>query len=91
MKKYCVLVYLCFALLFAGCEAEYVATVPSDVVVVRSEPPYVGAIWIDAEWQWSGGRYVSVPGHWEHPRGTWQRGNWQKQKKGYRWHRGSWH
>jgi len=91
MKNYLILLFWFFAFLLAGCEVEYVATVPSEQVVVRTDPPFVGAVWIDNEWRWSGGHYVIVPAHWEHPRGNWQRGSWQKGKKGYKWQRGNWH
>jgi hypothetical protein len=30
--------------------------------------PFTGALWIGGYWDWSGGRHVWRPGHYEHPR-----------------------
>jgi hypothetical protein len=90
MKKQLILLYACSALFLVACEAEYVATVPEEQVVVRTEPPFVGAVWIDNEWRWDHRHYVVVPAHWDHPRGTWHRGSWKKSRRGYTWRRGYW-
>lgn len=37
-------------------------------VVVRPEPPCVGAIWVEGYWQYTGVRFVWVRGHWIPPR-----------------------
>ena len=55
--------------------------------------PYKGAIWIGPEWQWRGGRYVSVPGYWVKPGrygAVWVPGHWQHSRRGYRWVPGHW-
>ena len=89
MKK--LLFLILFSTLLIGCEVGYVETVPQEQVVVRTDPPYVGGVWIDNEWRWDGTRYVVVPAHYEHPRGSWTRGTWIKTKRGYHWNRGRWH
>jgi len=37
-------------------------------VVVRPEPPCVGAIWVEGYWRYTGARFVWVRGHWIPPR-----------------------
>lgn len=41
--------------------------------------PFVGAVWIGGFWDWSGGRHVWRPGHYEHPR------------PGFAYHQPGWH
>ena len=55
--------------------------------------PYSNAIWIGPEWQWRGGRYVSVPGYWAKPHhygAVWVQGQWKYSRRGYRWVPGHW-
>ena len=55
--------------------------------------PFSGAIWIGPEWQWRGGRYVSVPGYWARPGrsgAVWVPGHWKYSRRGYRWVPGRW-
>lgn len=55
--------------------------------------PYAGAIWTGPEWQWLGGRYISVPGYWVRPRhhgAIWVQGHWKYSRYGYRWVPGRW-
>ena len=55
--------------------------------------PYPNAIWIGPEWQWRGGRYVAVPGHWERARRhheIWIPGHWEQRRRGYFWVPGHW-
>ena len=40
--------------------APYVETIPV--------APFIGALWIGGFWDWSGGRHVWRPGHYERPR-----------------------
>jgi hypothetical protein len=89
MKKYLILVFAS-ALFLGGCVVEAVETVPEESVEVRTDPPFEGAVWINVEYNWSGDRYVVVPGHWERPRGEWIRGHWSHTEKGYYWERGHW-
>ena len=52
-----------------------------------------GTVWIGPEWQWRGGRYVSVPGYWarpKHHRAVWIPGHWQYSRRGYKWVPGHW-
>lgn len=55
--------------------------------------PFSGAVWISPEWQWRGGRYVSVPGYWVRPGrfgAIWVPGHWKYSRHGYRWVPGHW-
>src|SRR5258708_23995597 len=81
------------SLFMSSCTGEYyVADQPADVVYVRPAPPYTGAVWIEGDWVWSGGRYIRQRGHWARPRygRTWVTGGWYHGPRGYAWHRGRW-
>jgi len=58
----------------------YAPTAPPPAPYVEVQPavPFVGAIWINGFWNWSGGRYSWVPGRYERPR------------PGYRWEPRRW-
>jgi len=81
------------SLFMSSCAGTYYVTArPVEPVYERPVSPYAGAIWIDGDWTWSGGRYVYVRGHWDRPRSgrVWVRGEWESTPRGYRWHRGHW-
>ena len=93
LSKLGVLAALAGSLFMASCSGEYyVQTQPTDVVYERPAAPYAGAVWIEGDWVWSGGRYVHNRGHWEHARAnrTYVRGSWAHTAHGYAWHRGHW-
>jgi hypothetical protein len=47
------------SLFLSSCAGSYyVADQPVEPVYERPVAPYDGAIWIDGDWTWSGGRYV---------------------------------
>ncbi len=55
--------------------------------------PFRGAVWIGPEWEWRGGRYVTVPGYWGRPSrfgASWVPGHWKYTRRGYRWIPGHW-
>ena len=65
------------SLFLTSCEGEYyVADQPADVYYEPGPPPYAGAVWIDGDWVYSGGRYVHNRGYWTRAREnrTWVRG-----------------
>ena len=81
------------SLFLTSCAGEYyVSDQPADVVYARPVSPYAGAVWIEGDWVWSGGRYVRRPGYWARPRAgrSYYRGNWVHTNRGYSWHRGHW-
>ena len=41
---------------------------PPRRIVLRPEPPFVGAIWVEGYWRHTGVRFVWVRGHWIPPR-----------------------
>jgi len=93
ISKFGVMLALAGSLFMSGCAGSYyVAEQPVEPVYERPVAPYGGAIWIDGDWTWSGGRYVYVRGHWDRPRPgrVWVRGSWERGPRGYRWHRGHW-
>ncbi|HUP09696.1 MAG TPA: hypothetical protein VMU47_21235 [Caldimonas sp.] len=74
---------------------------PVAVTEVAPPPPYVepvpvapfaGAIWIGGYWNWSGGRHVWVPGHYEHPRPGyhWEEHHWENHAGRWELHGGQW-
>ena len=91
LSKVLRLLFVAVALnLFTSCEVGWTATIPVGEVYVETPAPYVGAIWIGPEYEWRGGSYVLVPGHWGRGRGTWHQGSWAPRKSGYTWRRGYW-
>jgi hypothetical protein len=81
------------SLFLSSCAGEYyVADQPADEVYERPAVPYDGAVWIEGDWTYNGGRYVHSHGHWERPRSgrTWEAGRWNHSQRGYSWHRGHW-
>lgn len=65
---------------------------PAPYTEVVPVAPYVGAVWIDGYWGWSGGRHVWYGGHYEHGRpGYFYRQNgWSHDGGRYHFHRGGW-
>ena len=81
------------AMLFASCAGSYyVSERPAPYVYTRPAPPYPGAIWIEPEYYWSGGRYVAQPGYWSRPRAnySYHPGHWNQDRHGHTWVRGGW-
>jgi hypothetical protein len=82
------------SLFLSSCAGEYYVTdQPADEVYVRPAVPYDGAVWIEGDWVYSGGRYVHSHGHWARQRSgrTWVAGSWNHHpQRGYSWHRGHW-
>lgn len=93
VSKFGMLLVMAVSLFLASCAGSYyVSDQPLEPVYDRPVAPYDGAIWIDGEWAWIGGRYTYTRGHWERPRTgrVWVRGSWEHSGRGYRWHRGGW-
>lgn len=93
VSKFGMLLVIAASFFFSSCSGSYyVADQPVEPVYERPVAPYDGAIWIDGDWTWNGGRYVYVRGHWDRPRAghVWTRGSWERTNRGYRWHRGGW-
>ena len=94
LSKIGIMTSLAGSLFLASCSGEYyVADQPVEPVYERPVAPYAGAVWIDGDWGYSGGRYVYRRGYWARPRAgrTYIRGNWTHTGRGYTWHRGHWH
>lgn len=77
-------------------DGEYIAGAgvpPAPYVEAIPVAPFVGAVWVGGFWDWSGGRHVWRPGHYEHPRPgfTYRQPGWHVAPGG-RWmlHRGGW-
>jgi hypothetical protein len=81
------------SLFFQSCYGGYYVTYrPAEPVYVRPAAPYNGAVWIEGEWVWRGGRYVYFNGHWAaaRPGHVYVRGYWVQHPHGYVWHHGYW-
>jgi hypothetical protein len=93
ITKLGLMVALAGSLFMSACAGEYyVSDQPVEPVYDRPAAPYEGAVWIDGDWTWDGGRYTYVQGHWDRPRAghVWARGNWERTNRGYKWHKGHW-
>ncbi|CAN5304971.1 hypothetical protein BH09BAC6_BH09BAC6_11680 [soil metagenome] len=93
LSKFGVLCALAGSLFLSSCAGSYyVSDQPAEPVYERPVVPYAGAVWIDGDWGWSGGRYVYHNGYWARPRvgRTYIRGTWERGNRGYTWRRGHW-
>ncbi|HVV06217.1 MAG TPA: hypothetical protein VHC96_18425 [Puia sp.] len=71
----------------------YVTVRPTWAPVARPVAPSPAHVWIDEDWEYRGGRYVAVGGHWVTPphRGwIWVPGRWVHTRRGWQWMRGHW-
>jgi len=93
ISKLGLLIALAGSLFLSSCAGSYyVYDQPVEPVYERPVMPYPGALWIDGEWNWIGGRYVYTRGYWARPRSgrVYERGGWVRGPRGYAWHRGHW-
>jgi len=93
LSKFGLLIALAGSLFLSSCAGSYYVTdQPVEPVYVRPAPPYGGAIWIDGEWGYSGGRYRYINGYYARPRAgrVYMRGGWVHTGRGYSWRRGHW-
>src|SRR5665811_1677263 len=93
LPKFGFLFVLAGSLILSSCAGSYyIVDQPVEPVYERPIVPYDGAIWIEGDWIWNGGRYVYTRGHWDRPREgyTYVRGSWVHTNRGYNWHRGHW-
>ena len=93
ISKFGMMLALAGALFLSACAGSYyVSSQLDEPVYERPAAPYEGAVWIDGEWEWNGGRYVYARGHWDRPRvgHVYVRGNWEHTGRGYRWNHGHW-
>jgi len=99
MKKYVLQVAVLALLAVAGSSTSasaqvYIKVHPAWAPVRRPPPPSPRHVWIDEDWAYRGGRYVSVGGHWAsppHPGYVWVGGRWDHDgRRGDRWIAGRW-
>jgi len=96
MKKKLFVMLLLSGLLYINADAQFVRRRPVFSINVNAghdRAPNRGAVWVGPEWEWRGGRYVEVPGHWIKPErmGTrWIPGHWNNTRRGSRWIPGHW-
>ncbi len=71
----------------------YVSVHPAWHPIARPVAPSPRHIWVDEDWEWRGGQYVAVGGHWSlppHPGYIWYGGHWGHDRRGDRWYPGRW-
>jgi hypothetical protein len=93
LSKSAMLLVFAVSLFLSSCAGSYYITdQPVEPAYERPAAPYEGAVWIDGEWAWNGGRYEYARGHWERPRTghVYAKGTWEHTNRGYRWHKGHW-
>ena len=76
----------------SNAQRVFVKIQPVAPVEVRVAPPSPRHIWIDGEWEWRGGTYVHLPGHWviPEPHRHWVPGHWRRLYGGWNWVPGHW-
>ncbi|WP_431214727.1 hypothetical protein ACQ86N_08175 [Puia sp. P3] len=97
-KKYVVkLMFLVMVLAGAGSLSAsaqvYVTVRPEWHRVERRPVGPRGSVWVEEDWEYRGGRYVAVGGHWvapPHPGWVWIPGRWVHERRGYQWIPGRW-
>jgi len=55
--------------------------------------PFKEAVWVDGRWDWRGGQYVWVAGHWQQPppgHHRWQTGAWSERQGSWFFNPGRW-
>ncbi|HUB79494.1 MAG TPA: hypothetical protein VMB03_11880 [Bryobacteraceae bacterium] len=89
--------FMVAGMLFSGCAARGAVVVgfapPAPRYAVVGVAPGPGFVWTEGFYNYSGGRYVWVPGRWmrpPHPHAAWVPGAWVREGRGYRFHRGYW-
>lgn len=95
MKKTALAVLLALTLLPAASFAQVAIRIgpPAPIIEHPGPPPGAGFIWIAGYHRWDGGRYVWVPGHYEHPpRGHahWVAHRWVHHRDGWVMEEGHW-
>ena len=93
LSKVGMMLALAGSLFLSSCAGSYYVTdQPVEPVYERPAAPYEGAVWIDGEWGWAGGRYQYSRGHWDKARQghSYMRGNWEHTSRGYAWRKGHW-
>ena|SRR5882762_4578742 len=71
----------------------YVTVRPTYAPVIRPVAPSRTHVWVDEDWEYRGGRYVAVGGHWvapPHPGWVWIPGRWVHTRRGWQWMPGRW-
>ena len=79
----------------AGPDVVYVQLAPPPPRTIIIPPrPAPAAVWISGYWDWSGSRYVWVPGRWNakppHPGAQWTPDRWVKTHRGWVREPGRW-
>ena len=94
LSKIGLMLVLAGSLFLSSCAGSYYVTErPVEPVYERPVVPYQGAVWVEGEWVWNGGRYIYTRGYWARPRvgRVYAHGYWEPRPRGgYRWHRGYW-
>jgi len=93
-KKYVFLVMILVGAASLSAAAQvYVTVRPAWHRVERRPPGPRGAVWIEEDWAYRGGRYEAAGGHWAvppHPGWVWIPGRWVHERRGWQWIPGRW-
>jgi hypothetical protein len=89
------LVVICgMAIYLWGCPPPVVHMRPPEPrVEIYGAPPHPHAVWIPGRWDYRGGNWAWVPGHWKkRPRAhaVWVPGRWEPRGRGWVWVPGHW-
>lgn len=66
---------------------------PADIEEEMGACPGTDYVWIRGHWQWDGGRWKRIRGHWiAKPHGTavWVPGSWKEHHHRWKWTEGYW-
>ncbi|HZE83197.1 MAG TPA: hypothetical protein VE035_02765 [Puia sp.] len=94
LSKLAVMAFLSLAVGLSASAQVYVNVRPGFTRIEhRPPPPSRGHVWIDEDWTYRDGRYVSAGGHWAappRPGMVWVPGRWVHARRGWQWMPGRW-
>ncbi|HMH22638.1 MAG TPA: hypothetical protein VK563_12720 [Puia sp.] len=94
LSKLAIIAFLSLGFGLSASAQIYVNVRPGFTRVEHRPPaPSRGHVWVDEDWAYRDGHYVSTGGHWvapPRPGMVWVAGRWGHTRRGYQWTAGRW-
>jgi hypothetical protein len=88
-----VMLAICLAIAQSNYAQFVIKFRPSVPRVLRVVAPSPRHVWIEEDWEWQRGQYVSRSGYWAAPPrnyAVWKKGHWKHTRRGWIWKHGYW-